>query len=85
MFLYLSKLQWWSPEDKPKPLPELDVAGEEKSVKKVVNVGGIRPDGRSPRWFKEVKTAKVDGGYTFLLDGRAARTQYEPLVGMKEG
>ena len=51
-------------------------------MQKVVNVGGIRPDGRSPRWFKEVRTAKVEGGYTFLLDGRAARTQYEPLVGM---
>eukprot|EP00026_Physarum_polycephalum_P011808 Phypoly_transcript_12052.p1 GENE.Phypoly_transcript_12052~~Phypoly_transcript_12052.p1 ORF type:complete len:379 (+),score=63.12 Phypoly_transcript_12052:35-1138(+) len=75
--------EWWSPEEKPKPLPIDEHEGAEGKVEKaqkVVNVGGIRPDGRSPKWFKEVRTAKVNGGYTFLLDGRAARTQYEPLV-----
>jgi chaperone required for assembly of F1-ATPase len=46
----------------------------------VVNVGGIRPDGRSPRWYKDVRVEKANGGYTFLLDGRAARTQHDPLV-----
>lgn len=71
---------WWTPtEPKLKMAPMEDEEGKE-IVSKVVNVAGVRPDGRSLKWFTEVRTAKVEGGYTFLLDGRGAQTQKEPLV-----